>query len=264
MIYVIDSLSTYHYGRCVKSRDDWDIQSVCVNRLHYIHSGEVTVLLDGVPYDLKPGMLYLFPQNMKFELLLVESTRVDHTFFDFFTQPVISMQKPIAIDPQDFPFTAGATDILFEIAQAHPTYPSMEPNAYTKPVESYLYNLLFLIDKQMQIDTIHDSRINTVLEYIHAHYSQEITLDQLTKLTNLEKNYLIRLFKQYMNATPHQYITKYRFIIALSLIKKGYAPGEVALQIGYSDVASFSHAFKRIYGIAPSVIKQEYSCRNKT
>lgn len=261
---MIDSLSTYHFGRCVKSRDDWDLQSICVNRLHYIHSGEVTVLLDGVPYDLKPGMLYLFPQNMKFELLLVESTRVDHTFFDFFTQPVISMQEPIAIKPRDFPFIISALGVLFEIAQAYPTYPSMEPNAYTKPVESYLYNLLFLIDKQMQIDTIHDSRINTVLEYIHAHYSQEITLDQLTRLTNLEKNYLIRLFKRYMNATPHQYITKYRFIIALSLIKKGYAPGEVALQIGYSDVASFSHAFKRIYGIAPSVIKQEYSCRNKT
>ena len=79
----------------------------------------------------------------------------------------------------------------------------------------------------------------------------------MTEITNLEKNYLIRLFKQYMNSTPYQYITKYRFNIALSLIRRNYSLGEVALQIGYSDVASFSHAFKRIYGISPSSIRCE-------
>ena len=256
---MFDYISTYHYGRCVKSRNDWDIQSVCVNRIHYIHNGEVTVLLDGVPYHLKPGIIYLFPQNKKFELLLSESTKVDHTFFDFFTLPAISMQAPIAINPCNSAFIASATRILFEIAEQYQTYPSMQRNAYTKLVESYLLNLLFLIDKESGINTINDSRINIALEYIHKNYNQEITLSQLTEITNLEKNYLIRLFKQYMNCTPFQYITKYRFNIALSLIKRDYSFGEVALQVGYSDIASFSHAFKRIYGISPSEIKREYT-----
>lgn len=255
---MFDYISTYHYGRCVKSSNDWDIQSVCVNRMHYIHYGEVTVLLDGAPYNLKPGIIYLFPQNMKFELLLSESTKVDHTFFDFFTLPAISMQTPIAINPYDSTFISNATKILFDIAERFQTYPSMERNEYTELVESYLVNLLFLIDKETKIHTINDSRINIALEYIHKNYDQEITLNQLTTITNLEKNYLIRLFKQYMNSTPFQYITKYRFNIALSLIKRDYSLGEVALQVGYSDIASFSHAFKRIYGISPSVIKHEY------
>ena len=254
---MFDYLSTYHYGRCVKSSRDWDIQSVCVNRIHYIHNGEVTVLLDGLPYDLKPGIIYLFPQNMKFELLLSETTKVDHTFFDFFTSPAISMQAPIAINPYDSPFIANAARILFEIAEQHQTYPSMERNAYTKLVESYLHNLLFLIDKETRICTINDSRINIALEYIHNNYSQEITLNKLAEITNLEKNYFIRLFKQYMNSTPFQYIIKYRFNTALSLIKREYSLGEVALLVGYSDIASFSHAFKRIYGISPSEIKRE-------
>lgn len=256
---MFDYISTYHYGRCMKSSNDWDIQPICMNRVHYIHCGEVTVLLDGVPYDLKPGIIYLFPQNLKFELLLSENTKVDHTFFDFFTLPAISMQTPIVIKPRNFPFISNAAKILFEIAEQYQTYPSMERNAYTKLVESYLSNLLFLIDKEVKINTIHDARVNVALEYIHDHYNQEITLDQLTEITNLEKNYLIRLFKQYMNSTPYQYITRYRFNIALSLIRRGCPLSEVALRVGYSDIASFSHAFKRIYGVSPSSIKREYT-----
>lgn len=253
---MFNDLSTYHYGRCVKTISNWHIQSICINRLHYLHSGEVTVLLNGVPYDLKPGVIYLFPQNLKFELVLSESTRVDHTFFDFFTLPAISMQTPLAIEPGSAPFVAGAANILFELAAQHSTYPSMERNAYTGLVESYLLNLLFLIDKERGIPTIADSRINLALEYIHNHYHQEITLDHLTEIANLEKNYLIRLFKQYMNATPYQYIAKYRFNVALSLLKRDFSLGEVAQLVGYSDIASFSHAFKRISGLSPSAVRQ--------
>lgn len=254
---MFDYISTYHYGRCAKTHNDWSIPSIWVNRLYYIHSGEVTVLLDGTPYDLKPGILYLFPQNMRFELILSEETVVDHTFFDFFTLPAISMQSPLAIDPGRAPFLPNATRILFEIAEQYQTYPVMGRNQYTNLVESYLENLLTLMDHEHRITTIRDSRINLALDYIHNNYHQEITLQDLTEVTNLEKNYLIRLFKQYLNSTPYQYITKYRFNIAQSLIKRGYSLGEVALQIGYSDIASFSHAFKRIYGISPSAIRQD-------
>ena len=254
---MFDYISTYHYGRCTKTHQDWSIPSIWVNRLYYIHSGEVTVLLDGIPYALKPGRLYLFPQNEKFELVLSKQTRVDHTFFDFFTLPAISMLAPIAIDPATIPFLPNAIRILFEIAEKYPTYPDMGRNSYTQMVESYLENLLTLINDQHRITTITDSRINIALDYIHNNYNHDITLNDLTEITNLEKNYLIRLFKQYMNSTPYQYITKYRFNIALSLIRRDYSLGEVALQIGYSDVASFSHAFKRIYGISPSSIRCE-------
>jgi AraC-like DNA-binding protein len=119
-------------------------------------------------------------------------------------------------------------------------------------VESYLENTLFLINQEFPIHTIADTRINLALEYIHRHYDQEITLEILTEITNLEKNYFIRLFKQYMNLTPYQYIKKYRFNAALSLIKRKFPLSEVALKIGYSDISAFSHAFKRIYGIYPS------------
>ena len=250
---LFDYLSTYHYGRCIK-RNDWYLKTIGINRLYRIHRGSVSVLLDNRPYVLTEGYLYLFPQNLKFELVLNEDTEVDHTFVDFFTLPAIKMDTLIQIDPAAHPTIGQAAQILLHLAGTHQTYPTMERNDYTELVESYLHNLLFLIDREFPIPKIEDPRINTVLDYIHKNYDQEISLEELLQLTNLEKNYFIRLFKSCMNITPYQYIKKYRFNIALSLLKHRCSLTEAAQKIGYADAVSFSHAFKKIYGVSPSQI----------
>lgn len=257
---MFDYLTTYHYGRCVKNHD-WYLKTIGVNRVYYIHRGKISVLLDNTRFDLKEGYIYVFPQNLKFELILTEETEVDHTFLDFFTIPAIKMDTMVEIDPQRFSVIGQASQILFLLAEAHQTYPSMERNEYSDLVESYLENMLFLINKAFSIPLIGDPRINQALDYIHKNYHQEITLEQLLNITNLEKNYFIRLFKNSMNITPYQYIKKYRFNIALSLLKHRCSLSEAAHAIGYSDAVSFSHAFKKIYGISPSEIAKGSSER---
>jgi YesN/AraC family two-component response regulator len=162
------------------------------------------------------------------------------------------MDTLMEIDPKEHPVLENASRILFQLAEEHQTYPSMQRNEYSDLVESYLRNLLTLMDKKFRIPLITDDRINAALDYIHKHFSEELTLETLTEVTNLEKNYFIRLFNQTVNMTPYQYIKKYRFNVALSMMKQGRSMGETAVAIGYSDAVSFSHAFKKYFGKAPS------------
>lgn len=251
---MFDYLTTIHYGRCVKQSHDWYVKSFAVNRIYYIHQGDLTVLLDNVPFRLEPHRVYLFPQNLKFEPLLTPKTCVEHTFLDFLTLPAIKMDSFIEIDPLQYPLIDKAVGILFELTQEYPTYLCDSNSDYVPLVESYLENALDLINRQFPIHTITDTRINHALEYIHKNYAQEITVELLAEITNLEINYFIRLFRQAMNLTPYQYLRKYRFNVALTLIKRGHPLTEVALQIGYSDISAFSHAFRQVYGIYPSEI----------
>lgn len=253
---LFDYLTTYHYGRCVKS-SDWYLKTIGINRVYYIHSGILSVLLDHKQYQLQEKFLYIFPQNLKFEPILKEDTQVDHTFLDFFTLPAIKMDHPIEIAPSQSNIIKQAAQILFDLTETYQTYPFMQRNAYSNLVESYLENLLFLIDKECPIHLIQDPRINLTLDYIHKNYAQEITLEQLLEITNLEKNYFIRLFKNSMNITPYQYIKKYRFNIALTMLKHKCSLSEVAQAIGYADAVSFSHEFKKIYGIPPSMLTKK-------
>ncbi len=250
---MFDYITTYYYGRCVK-KSDWYLKSLGINRLYYIHRGNVSILLDNKPYELREGFIYLLPQNLKFELLLTSETEVDHTFFDFLSLPTVKMDTLIELNPARYPYIESAAHILFQLAQEHQTYPSAERNEYSDLIESYLNNLLFLIDKCFPISVVSDPRINFALDYIHKNFSQPITLENLLEVSNLEENYFIRLFKKTMNVTPYQYIKKYRFNIALTMIKRRHSLSEIALAIGYSDISSFSHAFKKIYGFAPSQV----------
>jgi len=255
---LFDYVSTYRYGRSADP-DDWQVKPTGLNRVCVIHSGKITLMLNSGPYELKPGTLYLFPQCINFLFLLPDSTEADYTFFDFFTRPIINMKQPIAIELSGGPFLGSAARILFEIAQAHQTYLSLERNAYSDLVDSYLGNLLFLVDKRMPVSTVSDARINLALDYIHKNYKQEITVNTLSKLVNLEQNYFIHLFGTHVNATPYQYISKYRFAIALAMIRQNLSLAEIAREVGYSDPSSFSHAFKRIYGVPPSSLRKKQS-----
>lgn len=253
---MFDYVSAYRYGRSANP-DDWQVKPTGLNRVCVIHSGKITLMLDSGPYELKPGILYLFPQCINFLFLLPGGTDADYTFFDFFTRPIINMKIPIAAELCRGPFIGSAARILFEIAEAHQTYISLERNAYSDLVDSYLANLLFLVDKNIPVSTVSDTRINLALDYIHKNYKQDITVNTLSKIVNLEQNYFIHLFGAHVNATPYQYISKYRFAIALAMIRQNLPLTEIAWEVGYSDCSSFSHAFKRIYGVSPSSLRKK-------
>ena len=250
--FMFDSITTLHYGRCVKQYHDWYVKSFAVNRIYYLHSGSVTVLLDGVPHPLEPGLLYFFPQSLRFELQLQPDTRVDHTFLDFVSTLAIKMDRYLRLDLRAWPLAAKAADILFALAERYATYPYLARNDYTALTESYLENLLILLDKIEPTSTVTDPRINRALEDIRQHYSENLTLEQLAHTAGLEKNYFIRLFRRSLNQTPYQYLKTYRFNLALAMLKQGQPVSDVALHVGYSDLSAFSHAFRRLYGFYPS------------
>ncbi len=255
---MFDQIQTSHYGRSVKHYRNWSLPTFAVNRLYYIHSGECTVLLDGRPHRLRAGFIYLIPQNLDFSLVLTAETRVDHTFLDFFTLPVIKMDRFTEIDPTTHPLIRSAAKILFDLAEAYPTYNCRDFLDRIPLVESYLRGALALIHQDFPILTVSDARINRALEYIHRSYAREITLDQLISLTKLERNYFIRLFKRCMNMTPFQYIKKYRLNVGLTLLKEHCSITDVAARVGYGDISAFSHAFKQLYGIYPSELVRSY------
>ena len=115
-----------------------------------------------------------------------------------------------------------------------------------------MLSLLPIIDKEINIGTIQDERINSIIKYIHKNIDRNITIEELSKICCVEENYFIRLFRKNMSVPPHKYIKSYRLKLAASYLERKYSAGEVAEKVGYSDISAFSHAFKKEYGIYPS------------
>ena len=58
------------------------------------------------------------------------------------------------------------------------------------------------------------------------------------------------------NETPHRWIMRKRLNYAHNLLLQGKnSPSEVYVQSGFEDLAHFSRAFKKQFGISPSKVK---------
>lgn len=102
--------------------------------------------------------------------------------------------------------------------------------------------------------------IGKILAYIHAHYSEDITLCQIAEDIHLNASYLSRFFKRHRNETIVNYITRYRIEQSKALLLHSddrlYS---IALEVGFNDAAYFSNIFKKYTGYSPSEYKNKFS-----
>ncbi len=89
-------------------------------------------------------------------------------------------------------------------------------------------------------------------EYILENYLQSIDIEKLAILSGMSKYHFIRTFKTTYNITPYQLIIQERLHFAKDLLLKKTPIIHVAQTIGFSDIASFSKAYKNYFGYSPS------------
>ncbi|MBZ9633443.1 AraC family transcriptional regulator [Clostridium sp. FP1] len=118
-------------------------------------------------------------------------------------------------------------------------------------------NRLFLgMDIDKNIDDIkYDPRIEDILSFLNSNLDKHLSIGMLSKEFYLNKYYLMHLFKEETGYTIYNYIQKKRIIKASDLIKSGMQAGEVCEQCGFGDYSSFVRAFKKEFGLSP---KQYY------
>jgi len=109
------------------------------------------------------------------------------------------------------------------------------------------------------------SRINTVLDYVEKHISDELTLDELAHVAGFSKYHFHRVFKSIVNESLYQYILRQRLEKSASLFTHNVDMSitEVAFKFGFSDSAVFARAFKKFYGMSASQYKEFISKKGK-
>jgi AraC family transcriptional regulator len=95
-----------------------------------------------------------------------------------------------------------------------------------------------------------------VIDYIHTHLNQDLSLAELASIVNISPTYFASLFKQTIGTSPHQYVIQQRVERAkLMLLKTDLAIADIALQVGFSSQSHLTQRFKRITGITPKQIR---------
>jgi two-component system response regulator YesN len=95
--------------------------------------------------------------------------------------------------------------------------------------------------------------IQSVIGYIHGHYYDQVSLNEVAGWVYLSASHFSRLFKAEMGVTYIEYLTKYRIEQSKRLIKMTNLPIEViANNTGFMHAGYFATTFKRLEGKTPS------------
>ncbi|WP_179215572.1 response regulator [Paenibacillus sp. MY03] len=91
------------------------------------------------------------------------------------------------------------------------------------------------------------------IDYIHRHYRERVTLEDVAEYVSMNKSYFSRLFKQETSEMFHEFLIRTRLEQAQELLLSTDARiGDIATEVGYNDIFYFNRAFKAYTGMSPS------------
>lgn len=94
--------------------------------------------------------------------------------------------------------------------------------------------------------------VQRMQEYIEAHLEEEITMADLARVSLFSPWHSYRLFRQYMNLTPIEYIRRLRLSkSAMRLKQENCRVIDVAYDLGFGSVDGYQRAFFREFGCNP-------------
>ncbi len=114
-------------------------------------------------------------------------------------------------------------------------------------------------DAELERDSRVHSRppmVERAIARIEAGLFEPMSMPALAEACGTSTSTLLRAFKRALGTSPSAYHRQRRLEESMMLLKsKRYSVSEVAAMVGYDNIASFSHAFRREFDRSPSEVR---------
>ena len=132
--------------------------------------------------------------------------------------------------------------------------------SYEYFIEGYSNILLGLLDRlgildncTKNLDAAALTKLLPALNYLEENYTREITLEEIAKTLDMNREYFCRLFKKTLGISFVDYTNFVRISRAEELlISSQLSVSEISDSLGFSSVSYFTRVFKNITNLTPS------------
>lgn len=102
-----------------------------------------------------------------------------------------------------------------------------------------------------------NTAISKVLHYINQHFTEEISITDLSEMFNMSESSLSHEFKKYSKRSVYEYVLYKRIIKAKELLITDSNLTQIALDCGFNDYSNFLRVFKKFSGCSPKEYKNQ-------
>ena len=97
-------------------------------------------------------------------------------------------------------------------------------------------------------------------EYVHAHFSENLTLARVARAAGVHPVYLGQIFRQEFGETLGEYLNHIRVRAAAAMLANSDLPlSAVAVDLGFYDQSHFTRNFRQLTGTTPGTFRSEYA-----
>ncbi|WP_337104323.1 AraC family transcriptional regulator [Paenibacillus sp. YIM B09110] len=258
----------YHWHQCTE--------------ILFVHQGVGYIIVNQRTYELRPGMLFVFQpfqlhkifadvaQDKPFErtILYVDPSQTEAALRPFPKRHALfhKLWKDQGIRTVfDMQEETGRLEAIFE------SYGLLDARRREYDQEETTLLLLQLMgsiasvrdEKEMQ-SSVHSLErkprySEQMMQWIEAHYAEEVTLEKLAEQLHLSKYYISRVFHEETGSQITEYLTARRIKQACRLLQTTvYSVERIGMDVGYPNVSYFINMFKRVVGTTPLKYRQRH------
>jgi AraC-like DNA-binding protein len=100
---------------------------------------------------------------------------------------------------------------------------------------------------------VRDRVVGAALSALHRDPAHAWSLDELARTVGASRSVLAERFQRLMGASPMQYLTQWRMVLAAGLLRHSNAQlTHIAQDVGYQTDTAFIRAFRREFGAPPA------------
>ena len=264
--YLLDEFRLFHLNDAQGTKVDYHYHEFC--KLLLLRSGGGGYMVDGQHYTLEPGDMVLvgshiihrpeFESGVPYERIIIyirpeflqRYSHEDCQLEEVFSGVGGHILRPNKHRQQHY------TTLCARLEQ------ELTGNGYGRQILSTSLLLQILAEvgrdlKNPEVDlpkpqTSENSRILDILRYIDGHLADDLSIDTLSEQFYISKYHMMRLFRQEVGQTIHNYLSDRRLIHARDLINQGLSATESCFRSGFRSYSSFTRAYGKRFGTTPT------------
>ncbi|WP_273130598.1 AraC family transcriptional regulator [Bacillus weihaiensis] len=225
--------------------------------IHYVLKGKGIFKVHEKIYHLGENEAFLIEPNVLIYYEADAENPWEYTWIGFsgvkakeyLNRTSLNMYNPIFTFDHDSKLARCMDNIVNAV-----TLPSNKDLLLTSRLYEFFYLLCEIYPNHKITGELKQQKyIEDALRFIDQTYPYSITINDVAKHISIDRSYLHRIFKQYLNQSPQEFLLNLRIEKSCFLLKSSTLKiGDIARSVGYKDVLLFSKIFKKIKKCTPS------------
>lgn len=257
----IGGLWPVRMGRNTTSNNKMDPKIIECFNVHFVLEGTIEFAFENNEATLTSGDVFCMYPGISYTYKSVSNDNPLHIIWITFD----GAQSPLLIDMAGFTRSVPYLRDVINDTMETTLRQMFTFHEHDKKIHIDLYACLYrlfscIIEQQPQEETpMEPARwITKSMEYMNAHYTEQITVQDVADYISVHRVYFSRLFTQQTGVSPKQYLQKLKMNRAVQLLRHSpHSITEISHSLGYSDLYAFTRAFSKYYQFPPSVLRKK-------